>query len=108
MRFNILRCFFFRIRFRRFFTSEPIRATHGIAKLLGLTYFLSNFSQDRLWSGVSSLATALMWCPQQWPVVQLVERLSLEQEVVGSRPARPANKPAGHEIAGFDGQHEMA
>ena len=29
---------------------------------------------------------------QWWPVVQLAERLTLDQEVAGSRPARPASK----------------
>ncbi len=41
----------------------------------------------------------------QWPVVQLVERLTLDQEVVGSRPARPATRSTVGSVIDVGDEH---
>lgn len=75
VRLSIFRCFFFRIRFRRFLMSDPMAER---------PYRASSRLRE---TGAGRVP--LRWS-MPWPVVQLAEHLTLDQGVAGSSPARPA------------------
>ena len=88
MRLSILRCFFLRMRLRRFLISDPM--TGGRLTACWPVAPVRPGRWETSLQKVSTVRPLRSVTQTQCPVVQLAERLTLDQEVGGSSPPRTA------------------